>query len=391
MENFVLSQITNKVLNTFNIDKSVQNPYNFGAEENLTPNVPANVAANPWYLGSQFRHKGFGSICVGKDNVGYLVTRVTNAHGWDNGNLYWSKTEDEGLTWSAPTKFLQDTAGNGEDLRDVNLYYNPLIEKYFLIYTHQYGIVNKTDYSNITLSLKVWIGDEPFVNMIDVSPGVIPLDGETIAGYNMIQTFEELHMLGSRFFLPAYYVEYVNGGRNHGTILLEFDFNDTLPLSTGVTYCQWKTVKKWELTGDNETTMYVTYQENGKPRVNLLSRRGDMGYLTYSDDGFVSWSEKEAINIEIAGGPRVFEINGGYMLVAREQKLDDIFGETLCTIFTMFSEDGTIWEKRRMLSDTSSGYASVAKFKSGKTLLCYSKEFNHTGIQCVRQIFRLPI
>lgn len=387
MGNFVLAEIVNSNPLSVRAD-SVANPFWFGSEICITPNVPGDVTKNPWYLGSKMRYKQFGSICVGRNNVGYLVTRISNAHGYDEANLYWSKTEDEGLTWSAPVRFEQDIAGIGEDLRDCTLTYDPLIDKYLLVYTKQFNITDHTNYDNADGYLKVWIGDEPFVGMIEISPGIIPLNGVS-GSYISAETFETFHRIGTNLYLPCYkWSSSVEPDEPRmGSMLLKLEYNDTLPLSTGVTYMSWTTVKEWELNNDNETTMYVTYQQTGEPRINLLSRGGlNDGRFSYSDDGGVNWSEKSNIGFKTGGGPRVFEINGKYMLIAREAGIDG-----LSNVFAMFSSDGLTWSNRIMISDCATGYASLAQFRSGKTLICYSKEYRHLGVQCIKQLFSLPI
>lgn len=387
MSNFSLVEVANSKPLKVNTGAATS-PFYFGAVKNLYPNVPSN-SSNPNYLGKKLRHKQFGGGCVGKNNVGYFITRVSNGHGAKGGNLYWSKTFDEGLTWTPLQLFEYDkcTDATTEDLRDCNIYYDELIEKYFLIYVHCYNI--DEDYVNCDTRFKVLISDdEPFEGTwYDISPGVIPLDGQTSPDYNYMQNFEVFHRVGSKLLLPVYsWGAYVDRPI-YGAGLLSLNFNDGLPLSTAISSMSWGTVFEGAKDFDNETTFYTSYKEDGAIRLNLLSRGGnDLGYLRYSDDGGTTWSEKASIGFDIAGGPRVFEINGGYMLVAREQKISGIR-----TIFAIFSSDGETWENRTKVDDAGTAYASLLKFESGKTLLLYGLEYSHLGIQVSRQVFNLPI
>lgn len=390
MGSFNLSQVVNPSslpVNILQVNNIVSNSL-FGAEKCITPNYPRDNRVNPWFIGPSSRFKQFGSIERGRNNELFLVTRVGGGHGISGGELYWSVSYDEGMSWSAPTKFTQDTVtdANAEDLRDVTLTYDNLIDKYFLIYVHQYGIVDEVDYSRRTGDLKVWIGDEPFANMVDVSPSIIKTDGavgNTIFSA-LTQTFHKLVRIGSYLYLPVYGNDVAGGELNKA--LIKFSYNDSLPFDTQ--WCYWETIKRFDNEISlNETTLFVTYQDNGSPRMNLLSRAGDMGYLTYSDDMGTTWSELSSIGIDVAGGPQVFQIGDIYMLVAREQKLLD---GNAATIFAMFSIDGVNWKHRIELGNQGTSYASMAHMDSGKLIVCYSKEFNHTGIQCIRSVVNLP-
>ena len=353
----------------------------FGPEVNIFPNSPSD-SSNPFYLGKKKRHKQFGSGCIGNDNVIYFVTRVANGHGVSGGNIYWSKSVDEGATWEPLRLFEQDVVNDAstEDLRDCNIYYDAVTEKYFLIYTHLYGIVNN-NYSNVTGQLKVFIGDRPFESeMIDISPGIVPFDnGATVPS---MQTFESFHRVGSNLYLPCY--KWSSGG-DEKTSIIKFTFNDVLPLTNAVQNMQWNTVKDWDIFGDTEITMFLSYLEDGTHQLNVISRRSeidDMGYYTYSVDGGNTWAEKEPLGFQVSGGPRVFEINGEYMLIAREQYISNQM-----TVYAMFSKDGKHWGGRKIVSDCGTGYASLIKCRSGKNLLFYGKENGHLGIQVYREVF----
>lgn len=373
IDNHVAQKKTDDAVSFWNCD--------FGAEINIFPNEPTN-SSNPFYIGSSYRHKQFGAGCVGKNNVIYFVTRVAGGHGVSGGNLYWSKSEDEGDSWSPLMIFSQDQVGDAsaEDLRDCTLYYDDLLEKYFLIYVHQYGIVNH-DYSNITGQLKVFMGDTPFEKeMIDISPGKVPLDDNE--DLPSIQSFETFHRVGNKLFLPCYKWK---KSKEYYTSILEFVFNDSMPTTYGVQFMKWKTIKDWDNIGDSEMTMYLTSLPNGAHRINTISRRSgvdDMGYLSFSDDGGVTWTEKESIGFQVAGGPRVFDINGKYMLVAREQTIP-----SQSNIYALFSVDGKNWGNRIIIGNTGSGYPSIVTCKSGKILLFYGKEYSHTGVETYREVY----
>lgn len=386
MGTFNLSQIVNPEsapVQTRVINNIVSNTL-FGPEKCITPNYP-RTDANTWYIGSSFRYKQFGAIEKGRNNELFVVTRAGNGHAIAGGNLYWSVSSDEGLTWASATKFTQDTVtdATSEALLDVTLTYDNLIDKYFLIYTHVYGIVGD-DHSNVNSELKVWIGDEPFVNMVDVSPSVIKTNGAVGNKIFQLRTqgFHKLVRIGTSLYLPVYGKDTLE--EIYHSALIKFNYNDTLPFNTG--YCSWDTVKIFDSfeQGSNETTLYITYQSDGKPRLNMLTRTGDLGYLSYSDDIGANWTNYTSIGIDIAGGPQVFQIGDIYMLVAREQKLG------AATIFAMFSVDGSNWKHRVELGNQGTGYPSIAHMESGKLLICYSKEYSHTGIECIRSINNLP-
>lgn len=136
---FTLSSCVKEDIITDNqVENQVTFACSFGPEINIFPNIPNN-SSNPFYLGTSYRHKNFGAACKGKDNVLYFVTRVANGHGISGGELYWSKSVDEGQSWTPLQLFSLDKVEDSkcEDLRDCTLYYDNLIEKYFLIYTHR--------------------------------------------------------------------------------------------------------------------------------------------------------------------------------------------------------------------------------------------------------------
>lgn len=384
---FTLSSCVKEDIITDNqVENQVTFACSFGPEINIFPNIPNN-SSNPFYLGTSYRHKNFGAACKGKDNVLYFVTRVANGHGISGGELYWSKSVDEGQSWTPLQLFSLDKVEDSkcEDLRDCTLYYDNLIEKYFLIYTHQYGIVSN-DYKKVTGQLKVFICDVPFEGvMYDISPHVISLDDSLDCP--SIQTFETFHRVGSYLYLPCYKWRLTETGAVLNSSLLKFTFNDSLPFQQAIQYMNWSTVKDWEVDGDTESTMYITQLPNGLHRMNIISRRSeidDFGYYTFSDDNGRNWSEKVSIGFQVAGGPRVYEISGaGYMLVAREQ----YFGGASSMCFAAFSNDGINWGGKRIISDAGSCYSSLVSCDSGKLLLFYGKESGHTACQYFREVF----
>lgn len=397
----------------------------FGKEINLTPDYPHD-STNPWWFNQNgnnpwnLRNKGFGSICCGRNNELFLVTRVSAGHGYGGGQLYWSVSYDEGETWSNPQAITLDSPTDAsEDLRDVYLCYDDMTDLYYLIYTHQYNIKTSSsgqysNYNYIWGELKVWYGYEPFglnsTVMYDISPNYLNEHGTLSSPkqpFNRLtQTFSPLVRLGNCLFLPVYGTDYSSGVTNpndepkstnpmHSSLLRIIPNSNSLNDPAVPVANSWKIIKKWDDeydSGSNETALYFTYDSTAdSTRFNMLSRKGDMGWLTYSDDCGQTWSQKAEIGFDIAGGPRVFYINGTYMLVAREQKLkDDTNYSEFASTFAVFSKDGVTWSNRTFINHTPTAYASIAVMKSGKMLMCVSKESN-TGIQVIQTINSLPI
>jgi len=366
--------------------------FTLGNEYNLTPNYPTNAEQNPWWFGESIKHKGFGSVCTGRNNELWLVTRVGNSHGTGGGNLYWSVSYDEGNTWQGPTKLTIDEAADGsEDLRDATIYYDVLSDRYYLIYSHQYGIEKDskgryTDYSKISSDFKVFVGYEPFETMYDISPGKA-LGDDSPFDCERGQNFSRLVRVGEWLYLPFYGVNWQDKENKikgqAATALFRLVVNDHDPLSATYYAYEWKKVKVWEPDGDNETAFYVTYKDNGTQRFNMISRRGATGdgYYYYSDDGGKNWSEKKALGFLIAGGPTIYNFASGWLLMSREQSLSN-----RSNVLLRYSRDGIDWESPIMISDGPSGYCSFATLKSGKNVICYSKESANIGIQAIREL-----
>ncbi len=384
--------------------------FTLGNEYNLTPNYPTNVELNPWWFSEGIKHKGFGSICVGRNNELWMITRVSNSHGTGGGNLYWSVSHDEGNTWAAPTKFALDNADTGvdpeypgkggpEDLRDAFISYDVLSDRYYLTYVHQYGIKadangRYTDYSLRSGDFKCFVGYEPFVNMYDISmqqdgfPDSPHALGDKAPGNRLQQCFGPLVRVGNYLYLAFYYGNWED--EQHTTIqntdvaLYRLVVNDHDPLSVTYWAYSWENVKTWEeFNDDNEAAFYVTYKTDGSQRFNIVSRRGasGKGYYYYSDDGGNNWSEKRELGFLVAGGPTVYNFDGGWLLLSREQGLSNH-----SNVLLRYSRDGNIWDKPMMVSDCPSGYCSFATLKSGKNVICYSKESGNIGIQAIREL-----
>lgn len=412
---FSITEISNKTSLLVNgKGGSISSPEFFGREKNVTPNYPTNETDNAWWFNESIKHKAFGSICVGRNNELWLVTRVSNSHGTGGGDLYWSVSYDEGNTWATPTKFVLDTAtgegsgfdpehpgrGSSEDLRDATIQYDVLSDRYYLIYTHQYSIKKNgnnryTDYSAVDGKFKCYVGYEPFVTMYDISmeqanfPDSPHALGDIAPGDCGQQQFGGFVRIGEYLYLPFYYWSFED--EQHTThkksdiALYRLIVNDHDPLSQTYYAYQWESVKVWEdFNGDNEVSFYISYNNDGTQRFNMLIRaEDDKGYHTYSDDGGITWSAKTAIGFDTAGGPTVYHLKNGFILFSREQSLR--VGSSTANVQARYSADGQIWEQPVMISDCSSGYVTLASLESGKTLICYSKESGNIGIQSIRE------
>ena len=194
------------------------------------------------------------------------------------------------------------------------------------------------------------------------------------------QTFSRLVPLGAYFYLPFYGT---SDGVNFGAGVLRF-IRGPVGLPTS------EVIKKWDEDGSSEVTFFTTLAGEGIIRFNVLFRgggennTGDNAMISYSDDYGETWSEKEDLGFNAAGGPQVFDLDGIYMLVARDQD-QSVINYT----YAMFSTDGETWGNRILLSSLGVSYASIAQLANGRTLLFYSKELNKSII-CMREMYRIP-
>lgn len=369
---FNLSQIVNSFLNTkiinseadavpvqvtggnvvYNIN-NVNSAFNFGE-------------ANPIDLGfdtGDAEHRSFGGFCAGRNDELYVVFRAGYGHGIEGGqggHLYYAVSYDYGKTWGDAILFL--SAPEGRDYRDATLSYDPIYDKFYLVYTDV-----STAYQTGTREMHILRGDTPFVDMEDVTPNPRPLDF-------MFQTFHTVERHGSYLYLTYY-------GKQTG------DTTWRAGLMRSTAGNNWKNLKTWDADGDNECTVFFSFNEtNHLSRINMAFRRGDEMSISYSDDAGVTWSEKQGLGFDVAGGPRVFQVNDMYMLVARDQSNTSPHSY----IYAMYSKDGVNWSKRERIGNVGPGYPTLVRFKNGRSFLGYSEEYSIYARLYLREIYNLP-
>lgn len=394
---FTLAEITNKTVATrpetglhgLNANGS---PYLFGAERNISYgwNWLGDTETEIWN-NRNMSHYAFGSVCVGRNQELYYVFRKGFDHGVSvdpespyyqiGGDLYYTVSYDFGETWADPVMFLEHTTGR--DLRDVTLSYYDDHDMYVLIYED--CSIDYSEHSGVLhiMSTPNLARPRSSHHILDPFP-ITNMSDWTLPTSNMFaelnQTFSRLIPLGSYFFLPFYGTD---DGTNFGAGVIRFT-RGVYDNPSG------EVLKKWDADGSNECTFYTTCDGTGIIRFNVLFRgggdnsTGDNAMISYSDDYGATWSEKQELGFNAAGGPQVFDLNGIYMLVARDQK-NSVINYT----YAMFSKDGQHWGNRIPLSCNGTSYASIAQLNSGKTLLFYSKELNKSII-CMREVYGVP-
>lgn len=193
------------------------------------------------------------------------------------------------------------------------------------------------------------------------------------------QTFHRLVPVGNSFYLPFYGMDSINGSLAAG--LLKFP-RGAVGNPTGAV------LKKWSADGSNESAFFTTFNDDNTIRLNVLFRGGngdgDSATLSYSDNYGSTWSEKQNLGFDAAGGPQVFDINGTLMLVARDQD-----NSSTHYTYAMFSRDGETWSNKTFISSLGTSYGSIAELPNGKTLLFYSKEISKSII-CMREVYAVP-
>lgn len=398
--NFGLSEITNKFVTTrpesgqhgLNVNS---NPFLFGPERNISYgwNWLGETQEEIWDS-RMVSHYAFGSVCVGRNNELYYVFRRATTHGVITdptspylnvgGDLFYTVSYDFGETWSDPVMFLEHT--EGRDLRDVTLSYYPDNDMYVLIYEDcSVNYTNHEGTMHILATPNLCRADSAYNSILDPFPISNMLEW-TLPTEDMFtalnQTFHRLVPLGSFFYLPFYGTD---NGTTMGGGLLRFPAGG-IRIPTGTV------LKKWEPDSSNECTFFTTFNNaSGIIRFNMLFRggnnmgTGDNATLSYSDDFGETWSEKQELGFNAAGGPQVFDINGTLMLVARDQKANTNLNYT----YAMFSKDGQNWSNRIMLAHRGVSYASMAQLNNGRTLLFYTKELTKSII-CMREIYGIP-
>lgn len=323
------------------------------------------------------RHFSFGGLCVGRNDELFVVFRAGFAHGTTissgskGGNIYYAVSYDYGETWSEPTLFLEADADR--DLRDITLTYDAFSDKYILIYSDV-----STDYQNGTVILHILVSRdpalEPFVNMDDETP--------TLPFSHANQTYAKPLRYGNWYYLPIYGQDEV-AGQTHLALLRANNGTSVYA------FTNWETVKKWDNFVANESCAFLTFDEEAqRTNLNILARgSSDHGYLTSCSDKMVNWTSPKDIGFQCAGGPQVFDIDGVLMLVAREQ----VNTATYETGFAIFSYDGgQTWTNRCIISSTGPIYATLVRFKNGKTLLSYCQELSSFGRIFFREINGVP-
>ena len=58
-----------------------------------------------------WRHMGWGEPAVGPDGVVHYVYAGAGVASGDNGDIYYTRSTDNGLTWSTPIELNDDTGG----------------------------------------------------------------------------------------------------------------------------------------------------------------------------------------------------------------------------------------------------------------------------------------
>lgn len=337
-------------------DPVVSTPYHFGKGIPIDLNFDTGAKT----------HHAFGGICAGLDDTLYVVFRAGYAHGADSqgnvsGDIYYAKSTDYGKTWGDAVLFLK--APTGRDYRDATLSYDPIYNMYYLIYTDV-----SVDYDNGTRELHILRGATPFLNMVDITPSPRPLDF-------MCQTFHTVERNGSYLYLTYY-------GKNTG------DTTWRAGIMRSTAGNNWTNVKTWEADGDNECSVFFSYDDtNEKQRINVLFRAGnDMARLSYSDDGGATWSPKQDLGFDAAGGLRVFDINDMYMLVARDQSnsATHSFG------YALFSKDGINWSKRVRIANVGPVYPTITRTRNGRTYMLYSEEYGVYARLFLKEIHSVP-
>lgn len=395
--NFSMTEVTNKNIVTrpesgqrgLNVNS---NPYMFGPEHNVSYgwNWIGKDATEKNY-NRVVSHFAFGSACVGRHGEIYYVFRKAVTHGVIEdptspfynvgGDLYYTVSYDFGETWADPVMFLEHT--EGMDLRDVTLEYYPEHDMYVLIYED-----TSVDYSSRSGTLHILstpnlarprAGDsilDPFP-ITNMSEWTLPA-ADMFSQHN--QTFGKLVPVGNYFYLPFYGT---STGTHLGAGILRFSRAvEGLPSGT--------VLKKWSEDTSNECTFFTTCNGSGIIRFNMLFRggnnssTGDNAMLSYSDDFGATWSEKEDLGFNAAGGPQVYDMNGTLMLVARDQLVGGINYS-----YAMFSKDGRTWSNRTMIAPNGTCYSSIVQLNNGRTLLFYSRELTKSLI-FMREVYRVP-
>lgn len=313
-------------------------------------------------------HQCFGGLCIAPDDTMYVVFRAGYLHGvldsgvnmGVGGDIYYSKSNDYGNTWSTPVLIL--AAPSGRDYRDITLTYDDIWGVFYFVYTDV-----STDYVNGTNVMHIMRSTVPFVAMTEVTP-TLPFVLKT-------QTFHTVERNGAYVYLPYY-------GRDIAEDLY----------SNGILRCNnsyaFSIIKSWSKDGNNEAGLFFTTQTNGAVRINVLFRgTNDLATITYSDDGGVTWSAKQTLGFQAAGGCRVFQINDIYLLVARDQSLGTDFH---AYTFAMWSKDGINWSHRERIGNAGPCYPTFAKTNNGRCFLAYSEESSTSARMFIKEILNLP-
>lgn len=306
-------------------------------------------------------HHSFGSISTGKNGEVFLLYRSGFHHGVDSqnigGDIMISEYDEPNDKWSDPQLLI--AADTNRDLRDITLTFDEITNLYYLVYADadiNYG----TDHKLVILR-----GSDPYNLTEDVSPATPPFD-------EVNQTFHHIIRNGSYMYLPIY-----------GRSATMTDYAVAI-LRAGGNGQTWTTLTVLEENAHNEMGMYFTINPETKTqRMNLIIR-GSEGYHRYSDDYGVTWSEPKSISFNADGGPQVFDMNGYYMLVARDQRK----GNEHNYIYAAYSLDGVEWHGRERIGDVGPSYASVATTPSGKMLICYFEEWGYDSRIMIREVKR---
>jgi len=380
MNNFVIAQQNGGNGTAGGSAGSVNNGFVFGKE------IPIDM---DFTIPDNRTHRSFGSVCVGRNDELYICFRAGYAHGILNvdpssplapyngigGDLYWSVSYDYGKSWATPTLFIQ--AGEDRDLRDVIIWYDDIFDQYFVMYADDDIVYTESRPDGYVIGVEntfhILCGKNIFDNMSDLNiSSALPFSG-------LNQTFCEPFRYGSYTYVGLY-------GRDGSDISVTFDIA-VMRATVGSQGSNWNTVKKWsDHDGLNEITLFSGYDETSKKlRLYALARKGDEGFITYTEDNGSTWSQKTGVGFDCAGGPKVYMIDGTLMLVAREQNAG-------MNVFAIFSNDnGATWSNRMEIANCGPGYSSLARFKNGRALLFYSKEYTTTGHIYMRELYKMPV
>ena len=306
--------------------------------------------SNNWSLPEERMHLGFSGMTLGPKGEIFLLFRAAWAHGvtWDEkgGDLYVSRSLDEGVTWSQPTIFA--TAEYKHDLRDISISYDYAQGVYYVTYVDHDLVSN-------TLALKILKGADPLTNKnwVDVYPESNMLFNKFMATYHPVVR------RGPQLFLPVY-------GYNEGESKVDGQppFQQAILSANGLGQ-KWSVLSKFNNLTYNESTLYFSLANN-LDRWFLISRPG---LLRWSDDNGQSWTKPIQMPFNVSGGPRVFDMGAFNMLIARDDSLKN------SPIYASFSEDGTNWSKRVQVAASGHGYASTVTTFSGKKLLLLGQEY----------------